>query len=112
MSIPFKVGDKIVILRSHHTGKELWDEVGEVVAVDHIQQEIKVVLPNHTYSAYTKTHEWRFCINLLERVALVNDTNPASVLSNKEQQEKLCKVCSKPNDLGVSSCWMCGNAPF
>ena len=35
----------------------------------------------------------------------VNNT-PTCVSSNR--QEKNCRQCSKPNDVGVKSCWMCG----
>ena len=27
------------------------------------------------------------------------------------KQEKLCMVCSKPNDVGINECWWCGNNP-
>jgi hypothetical protein len=27
------------------------------------------------------------------------------------RQEKPCQVCSKSNDVGVATCWCCGNQP-
>lgn len=111
MSVPFKIGDKIAIAKHISTRSDLWDAEGEVVSININTGSISVVLPNHGLSGYPSNFEWVFGADeAKDRIGVIGATK--SPTTNKSPQEKPCKVCSKPNDVGVSSCWMCGNAPF
>lgn len=108
MDNPFKVGDKIIVLRYHITRSDLYDEIGEVVKVNFYNVFVK--LPNHKAPGMAPDFEWGFNIgkNLPERLAFYTPTTTVGIAV---RQEKPCKVCRRPNDLGVRSCWHCGNAP-
>ena len=110
---PFKVGDKIVILRSDETREDLYDQVGEVVKIMSVvgsYASIYVVLPNHNVQGYKQDFQWTFAVSdtLTQRLGFADKQTP----TNSSRQEKPCQVCKRPNDLGVKSCWSCGNAPF
>jgi hypothetical protein len=110
---PFKVGDKIRVLPSPHTREEIHNEIGEVVEIkpQSYGTIISVKLPHHKVSSYTADFKWGFVASatLMERLALLVD---APTIKPSLRQEKPCQVCQKPNDVGVKSCWNCGNAPF
>jgi len=47
--------------------------------------------------------------NLQKYLTTSNPIVNTYIISKSSRQEKPCKVCGKMNDIGVSSCWMCGS---
>jgi len=105
--IPFKVGDKIRVVRHHNTRFDLYDEEGEVVRIEG-DDYVYVVLPHHKLTpSYQADFQWAFN-NAAARLQLISDATQHTT----SRQEAPCKTCRRLNDVGASSCWLCGNAPF
>ena len=49
-------------------------------------------------------------VTFFVRAGMYGDINVLRHSLSKTKQEKPCRNCQRPNDLGVKSCWMCGVA--
>jgi hypothetical protein len=45
------------------------------------------------------------------RFVVVDENTPTTINAPAIRQEKSCTTCGKPNDVGVHTCWNCGNQP-
>jgi hypothetical protein len=46
------------------------------------------------------------------RLKLLNNAGTNVQLSSSKREENPCQVCKRMNDVGVKTCWNCGNKPF
>jgi hypothetical protein len=99
-----KVGMKV---RCIHIGPDIFGKEGTVVQLNPgIKVEWDDGATHSIYWAYADSFE---PVDSLMKISPIIYQDYAY---QKVRQEKPCQVCGKPNDLGVSSCWLCGNVPF
>jgi hypothetical protein len=105
---PFKVGDKVKILPYHLTNEDLHNEEGEITSIHKGLVIMRLPMPK---KSWCQNIDLGFTIheNLLQRLAFID--NQPSTKPVIGRQEAPCRTCGRPNDVGASSCWLCGNSP-